>query len=125
MYAQAGEFAVAQSESIFRIQSDFGVCQSIAASMSPHETEIGCPRGRGDHEAQVHRAVQHRPQRARTKKNPRGCPVELVLGRAFPESDHIDLLQRLKRLPCRVVLSGCPPVSYDQVLPAGAASIRS
>ncbi len=34
----------------------------------------------------------------------------------YQERDHIELLQRLKALPCQVILSGYPSVLYDELL---------
>jgi DNA adenine methylase len=34
----------------------------------------------------------------------------------YSESDHVELLQRLKKLPCHVILSGYPSSLYDQWL---------
>jgi site-specific DNA-adenine methylase len=34
----------------------------------------------------------------------------------YEEQDHVELLERLKRLPCNVILSGYPSALYDELL---------
>lgn len=112
---------------LFGSKATSGLWQSIVALRSPHATDIGSRLGGGTTMKRRYPALRNigigRNERA-LEKFQRDYPVELDLRRAYPESDHIKLLQRLTCLPRRVVLSGCPSVLCDQDLQAGAVSIR-
>jgi DNA adenine methylase len=103
-------------------KSASGAYQAIIAAMPPHDVYIETHLGTGA-------VLRHKPPAARTiaiERDPEVLaafeppyPVELVCGDCdeYPIADHRRLLDRDRRLPAAVMISGYPSALYDDALP--------